>query len=36
MRERSELVGGTLTINSQGGQGTTVRLVVPIEAESEE
>jgi signal transduction histidine kinase len=36
MRERAELVGGTLTVDSQPGQGTTIRLVVPIEVESEE
>ncbi|GBC87672.1 Signal transduction histidine-protein kinase/phosphatase DegS [bacterium HR12] len=30
MRERAELVGGTLTLESQPGRGTTVRLEVPI------
>ena len=28
MRERAELVGGTLTVTSQPGQGTTVQLVI--------
>ncbi|GGO77603.1 sensor histidine kinase [Nocardioides deserti] len=30
MRERAVLVGGTLTIDSTPGQGTTVRLAVPV------
>ena len=29
MRERSELVGGKLTLRSEQGRGTTVELVVP-------
>jgi signal transduction histidine kinase len=29
MRERAELAGGNLTIDSQPGQGTTVRLTIP-------
>jgi signal transduction histidine kinase len=28
MRERAQLVGGTLTVASQPGQGTTVRLAI--------
>ena len=30
MRERAELIGGTLTLLSRIGQGTKVRLVVPL------
>ena len=31
MRERTELLGGTLSVDSAEGRGTTVRLTVPIE-----
>lgn len=31
MRERAELVGGTLTIESEPGQGTTIYVRVPLE-----
>jgi signal transduction histidine kinase len=30
MRERADIVGGTLTIESTAGQGTTVRVKLPI------
>ncbi len=30
MRERAEMIGGTLTVESEPGQGTTVQLVLPI------
>lgn len=30
MRERSELVGGQLTVSSRSGRGTTVEVVVPV------
>jgi signal transduction histidine kinase len=30
MRERAELIGGELTMTSEGGQGTEIRLSVPI------
>jgi two-component system sensor histidine kinase UhpB len=32
MRERARLLGGTLTIHSQGGHGTTVRATIPYPA----
>lgn len=32
MRERAELVGGTFTIDSRPGQGTTVTIEIPLEA----
>jgi signal transduction histidine kinase len=32
MRERAELVGAELEIRSQPGQGTTVRVSVPLSA----
>ena len=32
MRERVEMLGSTLHIESQPGQGTTVRLSVKVEA----
>jgi two-component system sensor histidine kinase UhpB len=35
MRERALLVGGRLSIESQSGEGTEVRLVIPIEAETQ-
>lgn len=31
MAERAELVGGTLTVRSQPGSGTTVTVTVPID-----
>jgi two-component system sensor histidine kinase UhpB len=31
MRERALLVGGRLTIDSRPGQGTEVRLTIPVE-----
>lgn len=31
MRERTELLGGTLSVDSAEGRGTTVRLTVPLE-----
>jgi two-component system, NarL family, sensor histidine kinase UhpB len=34
MRERALLVGGRLTIESQPGQGTEVRLTIPLEGEN--
>ena len=33
MRERALLVGGRLTIDSRPGQGTEVRLTIPVEQE---
>jgi signal transduction histidine kinase len=30
MRERAELIGGTLAIRSRPGEGTSVRLTVPL------
>jgi signal transduction histidine kinase len=30
MRERVEIAGGTLTIESAAGQGTTVRAALPL------
>jgi two-component system sensor histidine kinase UhpB len=33
MRERALLVGGRLTIDSRRGQGTEVRLTIPVEPE---
>jgi signal transduction histidine kinase len=33
MRERAELGGGTFTIDSTPGEGTTIRAFWPIEAE---
>jgi signal transduction histidine kinase len=30
MRERVEKVGGTLVVDSQPGQGTEVRVVLPL------
>jgi signal transduction histidine kinase len=33
MRERALLVGGRLTIDSRPGQGTEVRLTIPLEEE---
>ena len=37
MRERVEMLGGTLTVESRPGQGTTVRVRVPVpQAEQEE
>jgi signal transduction histidine kinase len=30
MRERAELIGGTLAIRSSPGEGTSVRLTVPL------
>jgi signal transduction histidine kinase len=30
MQQRSDRLGGTFTINSQPGQGTEVRVIVPI------
>ena len=30
MRERAELIGGTLTIESCGGRGTTVYVRIPL------
>lgn len=35
MRERSERMGGVLTINSQPGAGTEVKVTVPLPAEGE-
>ena len=35
MRERAELLGGTLAITSAPGRGTTVRLVVPLSPASQ-
>jgi signal transduction histidine kinase len=32
MRERAALIGGTLTVSSRAGRGTTVRVTVPLEA----
>jgi signal transduction histidine kinase len=34
MRERAESLGGTVTIESEPGRGTTVRAVLPINAEA--
>jgi len=31
MRERAELLGGTLRVSSRKGEGTTVRVTVPIQ-----
>jgi signal transduction histidine kinase len=31
MRERVEMVGGTLTIESAAGRGTTIRALIPID-----
>lgn len=31
MRERADLVGGTITIDSEPGLGTHVRLEIPLE-----
>jgi two-component system NarL family sensor kinase len=31
MAERAELVGGTLTVRSRPGDGTTVTVTVPID-----
>jgi signal transduction histidine kinase len=36
MRERVEVVGGTFTIQSAAGQGTTVRATLPLSAKEEE
>ncbi|TMC23264.1 MAG: hypothetical protein E6J33_02125 [Chloroflexi bacterium] len=35
MRERVTKIGGTLTIESAPGQGTCIRVRVPLEVESE-
>jgi signal transduction histidine kinase len=35
MRERSELLGGTLSVDSAEGRGTTVRLTVPLTSEGD-
>jgi signal transduction histidine kinase len=35
MRERASLIGGQLVISSQAGQGTTVRLAVPVGAQED-
>ena len=32
MRERAELIGGTLTVTSRPGRGTTIEIVVPVPA----
>ncbi|HSF08571.1 MAG TPA: sensor histidine kinase, partial [Nitrospirales bacterium] len=34
MRERVRLVGGTLLVESQPGYGTTVRVSIPVDAQS--
>jgi signal transduction histidine kinase len=34
MRERTQLIGGELTLESRPGQGTHVRVTVPLEAEA--
>jgi signal transduction histidine kinase len=36
MRERTELLGGTLSVDSAEGRGTTVRLTVPLGASTED
>ena len=36
MRERTELLGGTLSVDSAEGRGTTVRLTVPIGPSTED
>jgi signal transduction histidine kinase len=36
MRERAELIGGTLTITSAPGQGTEVELLVPLPGSRDE
>jgi signal transduction histidine kinase len=35
MKERATLIGGTLGISSQAGQGTSVRLAVPLEGQED-
>jgi signal transduction histidine kinase len=35
MRERAELTGGTFSIESTPGEGTTIRAFWPIEAEDQ-
>ncbi len=32
MAERAELVGGTLTVRSRPGAGTTVTVTIPLES----
>jgi signal transduction histidine kinase len=36
MRERAEMLGGSLVIESNAGEGTTIVVEVPVHAKGEE
>jgi signal transduction histidine kinase len=35
MKERAAMVGGSITVRSRQGEGTTVEIVVPLDAEAD-